>query len=129
MVTSQPCHCHLLGAKSAFLLQLPVPQDNGGWWDSVDSAGEHLRRAVLVGVNGGHQRVLTDLGGHWRIEQAVTPPEAPQQHSAHVPCVTSSLEKLGTFECNAKYLQGTRIYWEEVNLPNTFRIRTSRCNA
>lgn len=65
---------HSLGAESALLLQLPVPEDGGGWWDGVDGAGECLCRAVLVGVHGGHQRILTDLGGHCRREQQVTPP-------------------------------------------------------
>lgn len=74
MVSSQPHHCHSLGAEGALLLQLPVPQDGGGWWDSIDGARECLRWAILVGVNRGHQRILTNLGGDWRREQDITPP-------------------------------------------------------
>lgn len=65
---------HSLRAESALLLQLPVPEDGGGRRDGVDGAGEHLRRAILVGVDGRQQRVLTDLGGDWRREDQVTPP-------------------------------------------------------
>lgn len=65
---------HSLGAEGALLLQLPVPEDGSGWWDSIDSACERLRRAVLVGVNGGQQCILADLWGDWKREKQVTPP-------------------------------------------------------
>lgn len=67
-------HCYSLGAEGALFLQLPVPQDSSRRWDGIDGAGECLRWAILVGVNRGHQRVLTNLGGYWRREQDITPP-------------------------------------------------------
>jgi len=93
-----------LGAERALLLQLPVPEDGGGRRDGVDGAGERLRRAILVGVNGGQQCVLADLGGDWRGEQQVTP---PANGSASTRKTHGDQFMPGTVsECNTEHAQG-----------------------
>lgn len=99
---------HSLGAESALLLQLPVPEDGGGRWDGVDGAGERLRRAILVGVDGGQQCVLADLGGDWRREQQVTPPAkgSPTARRARVRPAATNPRHAPPPSAMQSYLQG-----------------------